>query len=78
MLTVKEAAKKLGVSSSLVYELVAGRKIGCFRPGTGRGGIRFTDEQLSTYLESCRIEPQTASLIKPKLRHLRLAALSSR
>ena len=54
MLSVEDLADKLGVSVSLVYELVAKRRIPCYRIGTGRGTIRFDEADVAAYLQSCR------------------------
>ena len=43
MLTIKQAAARLGVSPGLVYSLVAGGKIGHVRIGNGRGVLRIPE-----------------------------------
>jgi excisionase family DNA binding protein len=53
MLTVKEAAKRLGISQSKLYQLVSERKIAHYRVG---GKIVFAEADLDAYLESCRVE----------------------
>ena len=45
-LTVKQAAERLGVSSSLVYALIAARRIDHYRCGVGRGTIRIEETAL--------------------------------
>jgi excisionase family DNA binding protein len=50
MLSVKQAAERLGVSAKLVYALCARGKIAHERHGLGRGTIRITEEAL----EECR------------------------
>lgn len=73
LLTVIQAANRLGISASTLYQLVAARKIAHLRIGNGRGGIRFTDELLAGYLESCRVEPARAPVVVARrLRHLRI------
>jgi excisionase family DNA binding protein len=58
--TVKEAAKRLDVSPSLVYAPIATGKLGCVRHGLKRGTIRISEEHLREYLalaegwEACR------------------------
>lgn len=49
MLTVKQAAERLGVSPSLVYGLIAARELAHVRVGFGRGLIRITDESICDY-----------------------------
>jgi excisionase family DNA binding protein len=56
VLTVKEVAERLRVSSSTVYNLVEEGRISCHRIGKGRGCIRFTEEQVEAFLQSCRVE----------------------
>lgn len=74
-LTVKQAASRLGVSPSTLYQLVSARKIAHLRVGTGRGGIRFTDAQLAGYLDECSVEPIVhRSSIRCQLKHLCLPA----
>lgn len=59
MLTVKEIAGRLRVSPSTVYNLVEEGRISCHRIGKGRGCIRFTEEQVEAFLQSCRVEAGT-------------------
>jgi excisionase family DNA binding protein len=52
--TVKEAAKKLSISQSLVYLLLQRGALGCHKIGTGRGVYRISDTQIEVYLEGSR------------------------
>jgi excisionase family DNA binding protein len=52
VLTVQEAAKRLGVSVSLVYELCSRGRITHHRLGVRKGRIRITEEALQRYLDS--------------------------
>jgi excisionase family DNA binding protein len=54
LLTVHDAAKVMNASKSLVYQLVAERKITTYK--IGHGAIRFRLEDLLEYLEQCRVE----------------------
>jgi excisionase family DNA binding protein len=73
LLTVVQAASRLGISPSTIYQLVAARRIEHLRIGNGRGGIRFTNELLAAYLESCRVEPsRPPAIVARGLRHLRV------
>jgi excisionase family DNA binding protein len=56
LMTVQDVAALLGVSKSLVYQLVETGKIACHKVGTGRGIIRFRDADVEAYLKSCRVE----------------------
>lgn len=74
LLTVADAAKRLNISTSLVYQLVESGKIAVHRVGTGRGTIRFRVEDIDSYIDSCRVECTTPTLpkIRPKLKHIKL------
>ena len=54
LMTVKEVARRLRVSASLVYQLVDSGKLGCHRIGNGRGAIRIRPEDVDEYLTQCR------------------------
>jgi excisionase family DNA binding protein len=56
VLSVKQAAERLGVSTKLVYALCAGGKIVHERHGLGRGTIRISEEALETYRQRARVE----------------------
>ncbi len=56
LMTVKEVARRLRVSASLVYQLVDSGRLGCHRIGNGRGAIRIRPEDVASYLQSCRKE----------------------
>jgi excisionase family DNA binding protein len=68
MLSVKQAAARLGVSASLVYELVASGTLPCYRLGKRhrRGTIRFAEADLQAFLARCRVAPE-ASADEPTL-----------
>lgn len=65
LLTVRDAARFLNMSKSFLYQLAASRKIACYK--IGQGAIRFRLDDLLTYLEECRVEPeeQTSRGITP-------------
>ena len=62
LLTVKEVARRLRVSASLVYQLVDSGKLGCHRIGNGRGAIRIRPDDVDTYLRTCRSSPESTEL----------------
>ena len=75
LLTVTEAAERLSVSVSCVYRLVERDKLPHHRIGFGRGAIRFTETDLSVFLEACRYgaNPQPARPSRPRqLKHIKL------
>jgi len=51
-MTVAEAAKKIGISASKLYQLAAARAIAHYRVG---GKILFSDADVDSYLASCRV-----------------------
>ena len=55
-MTVKQAAKELGISVSLVYGLCATGRIRHERHGLGRGTIRITREALDAYRADSTVE----------------------
>jgi excisionase family DNA binding protein len=55
-LDVKQVAERLAISEASVYQLCAERKIPHFRFGTGRGVIRVREEDLVTFIESCKVD----------------------
>ena len=62
---VREAAQRLEVSTSIVYGLCAQGRLPHVRVGLGRGTIRISEDDLKSFLESCRPE----LLTKPALKH---------
>jgi excisionase family DNA binding protein len=73
--TVREAAKRLEASESLVYSLVAAGKLRYCRIGHGRGRIRIPEDAVVEYLARCMVavreEKPRAPL--PGLKHIRLS-----
>jgi excisionase family DNA binding protein len=76
MLRVRQVSEMLGVSPALVYELVSQGRIDCYRIGTGRGAIRFKEEDVQAYLKTCRVEGAKAEgevkKTRPRLKHIKL------
>ena len=73
-MTVAQAAEKIGISASKLYELVACRRISHYRIG---GKILMSDEDISAYLETCRVGAVTPvesvpPRARPALKHLKL------
>ena len=73
-MTVGEAAKKIGVSCSKLYQLVAARQIAHYRVG---GKIIFSEDDITAFLVCCRVSATpTASILQPprlKLKHINLS-----
>ena len=67
-MNVREAAKRLEVSASIVYGLCAQRRLPHVRVGLGRGTIRISEDDLKSFLETCRPEPPA----RPALKHIKL------
>ena len=73
LLTVAQLAESLAISPSLVYREVAAGQLRCYR--LGRGAIRFSEEQIREYLDSCACEPSSEERNPPSvpnLRHLKV------
>lgn len=74
LITVKQAAKMLTVSPSLVYALVADGTLPAVRMGTGRGTIRLEDEDVRRYLEATRARAaRSAAPVEHDFQHLRVS-----
>ena len=74
MLTVAQAAERLGVSRALVYSLIAARKLRFCRVGNGRGRVRIPEDAIGEYLARCTFEVREDKppASTPRLKHLRL------
>ncbi len=74
LLTVKDAASRLGISPGLVYSLVAGRKLRFVRVGNGRGRIRIPEDAIDEYVSRATVAPVDARPLpgRVKLKHLKL------
>lgn len=72
MLTVRSVAERLGVSQALIYQLSADGRLPCYRIGLGRGAIRFTEQDVQAYLDSCKQSGEHAKSATPRLKHIRL------
>ena len=72
-MTVTEASKRIGISPSKLYQLVANRKIAHYRVG---GKIIFHDDDIAAFLAGCRIPtvPTETAFAMPrlKLKHIKL------
>ena len=64
-MNVRDAAKRLEVSTSMVYALCAQGRLPHVRVGLGRGTIRISEDDVRSFLETCRPEPSA----KPALKH---------
>jgi excisionase family DNA binding protein len=70
-MTVKEAAERIGVSESLVYQWISERLLPHYRLGGKgkRGKVMIDEADLSAFLASCR---QEAKPEVPPLKHIQL------
>jgi excisionase family DNA binding protein len=57
VLTVKQAAKMMGVSAATVYLLCANRRLRHTRVGLGRGKIAIAEEAVEEYLKGREVAP---------------------
>jgi excisionase family DNA binding protein len=67
-MNVREAAKRLEVSTSMVYALCAEGRLPHVRVGLGRGTIRISEDDLKSFQESCRTD-RSAPLVG--LKHIK-------
>jgi excisionase family DNA binding protein len=70
LLTVKQAAEKLGVSVSLIYGLCAAKKLRHARHGLGRGTIRIPEDAIEEYHQSVTVSAAPAPPNGRRFRHL--------
>ena len=68
LLTVASVAKRLSVSSSLIYQLIESGKLGHHRIGTGRGTIRVSEADLESYLSECHANADETVNVESKTR----------
>lgn len=76
LMSVKEAAERLGVSADTVYGLCSAGKIAHARVGLGRGKIKISEEALAAFLQGATPTPKgppqvRAAPRRAKLKHLR-------
>lgn len=77
LLSVREAAERLGVSADTVYGLCSAGKIAHARVGLGRGKIKISEEALAAYLTAASPPPKGPPHVRAaprrsvKLKHLR-------
>jgi excisionase family DNA binding protein len=57
-LNIKEGAEYLGISAHTVRDMVERGKLTHYRPGNGRGRIKFRSSDLEAYLEGVRFGPR--------------------
>ena len=71
MVSVKEAAKSLGISVSLLYEIVSNREIAYHRI---HSKLLFDEPDLATFKQGCRVLPAlpVAAPRRPVVKHLKL------
>jgi excisionase family DNA binding protein len=65
MMSVKGAAEYLGLGRSAIYELVAAKKLACYRMGPKGGRLKFKAADLDAYTERQREGPKTKEPAKP-------------
>ncbi|MEM8669325.1 MAG: helix-turn-helix domain-containing protein [Planctomycetota bacterium] len=69
MMSVRGVAQRLGVSSSMVYSLIARGTLSVHRIGRC---IRVSDEQVEDYLRQCRQSASAPSEQERPYRHISL------
>ena len=73
-MTIIEASKRIGISPSKLYQLVAARQIAHYRVG---GKIIFHDDDIAAFMAGCRIAAAPTESLPPmprlKLKHISLS-----
>jgi excisionase family DNA binding protein len=73
-MTIMQAARKIGISASKLYQLVAARQIAHYRVG---GKIIFSEDDIASFLAGCRVSATPAANItqppRLKLKHITLS-----
>lgn len=74
LLRVADVARRLNISSSLVYQMIEKGELPFHRIGNGRGTLRFDPEDITEYLRSHRISKThvVKSAVKLNLKHVHL------
>src|SRR5690349_10036373 len=77
VLTVKQAALRMGVSAATVYLLCGTRRLRHTRVGLGRGKISITEEAVEEYLKGREVgpkKPEPPPVPRPRVRfeHLQI------
>jgi excisionase family DNA binding protein len=72
LLKTKQVSEKLQISERKVRQLVAAGELAVYRIG---GALRFAEEDLLAYVQSCRVQrrERTPRPSTPRLQHLRLS-----
>lgn len=70
MLTVKEASRRLRVSTATVYQLCANGSLPHVRIGIRRGTIRITEHDLDDFVKGCSSRSLYPRI--ERLKHIRL------
>lgn len=78
LLNASQAAAHLGVSRVTLYAMVKAEKLAHYRIGTGRGGLRFSPDDLDRVLIDSRVEaknspsaPESVVYTPRNLKHVR-------
>ncbi|HWB13417.1 MAG TPA: helix-turn-helix domain-containing protein [Gemmataceae bacterium] len=80
LLTAKQAAARLNVSTTTIYALCNSGRLPHYRFGVGRGTLRFRQDDLEVFVEMSYVEPGvnklpvTARRRQPSLKGLKLLA----
>lgn len=77
LLSVRETAGRMGVTTSTVYALCREQLLSHSRIGVGRGTIRISEEAISEYLTSATVAPKADATVPcpppVNLKHLRVS-----
>ncbi len=65
-MNIREAAVRLEVKPSTVYQLCSAGRLPHVRIGVGRGTIRISESDVEAYLRSARVEAREAGRVSPR------------
>jgi excisionase family DNA binding protein len=68
LLTVDEAAERLGTSPRFVRRLISERRIVFVRMGRKGSPVRITESDLEAFIESARVEPMRVPNLRSSAR----------
>ena len=75
LLKVPQVADRLNCSQATAYALIESGQLPAVKIGAGGGGVRVTEQDLDSFIESRRIVPLPTPQVrkpKPKLQHISL------
>ena len=72
LLKIPQVAERLNCSQATAYALVESGQLPAVKIGAGGGGVRVTEEDLASFIQSRRTQPTPAPVDRRKLKHITL------